>query len=572
MYLYDYKNRMIGVRPERWNQTWNAGTTTPQPGYVCVENGEFSIYSANNVSNTIVEREIPTVSFRDDVPFPDTELSFDFDKVASVDANRFYFYFMNSETGAFLRVHYYGRSHRIDVHQYSTTSGYETIYTNTSYYEDDGNCKFVIVDGDILTFYLDGVLKGATALDNDIDDLNAVKILVKEGHFHYDNILVDQIFNTGTTNIVDLDFSDGPYAQFADYYYNTINERILTVKSQEAASYYPFKTNVYDGNGQTLCEYKINKSASYSFLNDYVYGNGKKLARYDGSDIEYYHNNYLGSIQAITDGLGNVVWSRDYYPYGDEKGSGIGSDDANEYKFTGKEWDNESKFFYYWHRYYDPEIGRFVQVDPMWSESINLSSYHYCNNNPLIAIDPDGLSTFVNSSYEVIQNIKDNSSLVYRFDLLQNGEIDFNTGVIIGKTVSSKGLKIGIQIDLLRDAQGEVDAQEYKYIHRLPWGDSPIWAALMYMPYGPMDLKRSLFDEGKAYAYDGYIMEGRDIGNTSAGKTAAKIGMPYSLTIMSAGVLHVLDNLDMQHIFSGYFGEEPQAGRRIKAGYESISK
>ena len=417
MYLYDYKNRMIGVRPERWNQTWNAGTSTPQPGYVCVENGEFSIYSANNVSNTIVEREIPTVSFRDDVPYPDTELSFDFDKVASVDANRFYFYFMNSETGAFLRVHYYRRSHRIDVHQYSTTSGYETIYTNTSYYEDDGNCKFVIVDGDILTFYLDGVLKGATALDNDIDALNAVKILVKEGHFHYDNILVDQIFNTGTTNIVDLDFSDGPYAQFADYYYNTINERILTVKSQEAASYYPFKTNVYDGNGQTLCEYKINKSASYSFLNDYVYGNGKKLARYDGSDIEYYHNNYLGSIQAITDGLGNVVWSRDYYPYGDEKGSGIGSDDANEYKFTGKEWDNESKFFYYWHRYYDPEIGRFVQVDPMWSEYPSMSPYQYTLNNPLRYVDPTGCLVYISDSEEDAKWIADQLNAVLGTDI-----------------------------------------------------------------------------------------------------------------------------------------------------------
>ncbi|MDD4961447.1 MAG: hypothetical protein PHX07_04355, partial [Candidatus Marinimicrobia bacterium] len=141
MYLYDYRNRLIGVRPERWDQWWSSTTTVPQPGYVCVDNGEFSIYSANNVSSTYVEREIPDVSLHDDVPYPNTELSFDFYRVASIDCNRFYFYFMNSETGAYLRVHYYRRSHTINVGQYSAANGYEDIYTNTAFYEDDGQCK-----------------------------------------------------------------------------------------------------------------------------------------------------------------------------------------------------------------------------------------------------------------------------------------------------------------------------------------------------------------------------------------------------------------------------------------------
>ncbi|MEA3392223.1 MAG: RHS repeat-associated core domain-containing protein, partial [Candidatus Marinimicrobia bacterium] len=510
--------------------------------------------------------EIPTVSLHDDVPSPDTELSFDFDKFASVDANRFYFYFMNSETGAYFRVHYYRRSHTINVGQYSVANGYEDIYTNTSFYEDDGNCKFVIVDGDIITFYFDGVLKGATSLDDDINDLNAVKILVKEGHFHYDDIIVDQIFNAGTpseytTNIVDLDFSDGPYAQFADYYYNTNDERILTVKSQEAASYYPFKTYIYNGNGQTLCEYKINKSASYSFLNDYVYGNGQKLAKFDGSDIEYYHNNYLGSIQAMTNGSGSVMWSRDYYPFGDEKGSGTGSADDNAYKFTGKEWDTESDFFYSWHRYYDPSIGRFIQVDPLWSRSLYQSPYNYCNNNPLIAIDPDGLSTeYCQLTGDILKVLKDGSLDVWT--------VDKNSGerIVTGKTEFWNEFNDRQRLNL---DWGPVDNFMNYLQERYVYGKSPISVGVR-SAFGVLDVKENFLDANVGYLYDGYWMTGQSVGNRLAGKNAAILGMPWQWTIKASGELHMWRNKTKEYINAGYYGEDPYAGRQIQSGYFSI--
>ncbi|MDD5703237.1 MAG: RHS repeat-associated core domain-containing protein [Dehalococcoidales bacterium] len=80
-------------------------------------------------------------------------------------------------------------------------------------------------------------------------------------------------------------------------------------------------------------------------------------------------------------------WSRDFYPFGEEiNASGAG----NEYKFTGKEWDEESGLYYSWHRYYSPVLGRFTQVDPLWQKYPGLAPYQYCDNNPLINTDPDG--------------------------------------------------------------------------------------------------------------------------------------------------------------------------------------
>ena len=50
-----------------------------------------------------------------------------------------------------------------------------------------------------------------------------------------------------------------------------------------------------------------------------------------------------------------------------------------------KKFDSEMGLNYFCQRYYDPEIGRFMELDPQ--DSPALSPYAYCANNPLIATD-----------------------------------------------------------------------------------------------------------------------------------------------------------------------------------------
>ena len=62
---------------------------------------------------------------------------------------------------------------------------------------------------------------------------------------------------------------------------------------------------------------------------------------------------------------------------------------GNRYLFTGREYDVETGNYYYRARYYEPNIGRFLQPDPIgYAGGLNL--YTYCGNNPLNWVDPWG--------------------------------------------------------------------------------------------------------------------------------------------------------------------------------------
>lgn len=69
----------------------------------------------------------------------------------------------------------------------------------------------------------------------------------------------------------------------------------------------------------------------------------------------------------------------------------LGSNYYNSpFKFNGKELDEETGFYYYGARYYDPKISLWLSVDPLAEEYPNIGGYTYCANNPINVIDPDG--------------------------------------------------------------------------------------------------------------------------------------------------------------------------------------
>ncbi len=57
--------------------------------------------------------------------------------------------------------------------------------------------------------------------------------------------------------------------------------------------------------------------------------------------------------------------------------------------FTGREYDAETGLYFYRARYYSPELGRFLQTDPLEIDDEN--TYTYCYNDPVNYSDPYGL-------------------------------------------------------------------------------------------------------------------------------------------------------------------------------------
>ncbi len=57
--------------------------------------------------------------------------------------------------------------------------------------------------------------------------------------------------------------------------------------------------------------------------------------------------------------------------------------------FQSKYYDSESGLYYYYHRYYDPQRGRFITEDPI-GISGGLNLYRFVNNNPVMNVDPWG--------------------------------------------------------------------------------------------------------------------------------------------------------------------------------------
>ncbi|MDQ1109488.1 RHS repeat-associated protein [Stenotrophomonas rhizophila] len=105
--------------------------------------------------------------------------------------------------------------------------------------------------------------------------------------------------------------------------------------------------------------------------------------------VEYIHTDALGSPVAVSDTNGNVIKRTVYEPYG-AVGGGVVEDGPG---YTGHVSDSATGLSYMQQRYYDPQSGRFLSVDPVTTDQNgagNFGRYKYGNNNPYRFVDPDG--------------------------------------------------------------------------------------------------------------------------------------------------------------------------------------
>ena len=128
---------------------------------------------------------------------------------------------------------------------------------------------------------------------------------------------------------------------------------------------------------------------------DFVYdeSNQPLAMKYNGK-VYYYVLNAQGDVVRIVDGSRNVVASYSYDPWGKLLSSSGTLADINPLRYRGYYYDAETGFYYLQSRYYDPEIGRFINADSYASTDatglLSTNMFAYCENDPVNKSDPDG--------------------------------------------------------------------------------------------------------------------------------------------------------------------------------------
>ncbi len=116
----------------------------------------------------------------------------------------------------------------------------------------------------------------------------------------------------------------------------------------------------------------------------------------------YYVKNLQGDIVKIVSDHGTVIANYEYDAYGkllsitNSTGAEITSETSiallNPFRYRGYVYDDETGFYYLRSRYYDPEIGRFINPDDTAflganGKIVDYNLFSYCGNNPVNNID-----------------------------------------------------------------------------------------------------------------------------------------------------------------------------------------
>jgi RHS repeat-associated protein len=114
-----------------------------------------------------------------------------------------------------------------------------------------------------------------------------------------------------------------------------------------------------------------------------------------GINVYYIHADHLNSPKMITRSTDNaIMWRWDQDPFGSAASNQNPSSQGTfvyNLRFPGQYFDAETGLTYNYFRDYDPQVGRYVESDPIGLRGRSFSTYAYVSGNPISNIDPLGL-------------------------------------------------------------------------------------------------------------------------------------------------------------------------------------
>ena len=155
----------------------------------------------------------------------------------------------------------------------------------------------------------------------------------------------------------------------------------------------------------------------------YVQGAGidEPLAQV-ATGLNYYQADGLGSITSMTDSTGTPAATFVYGAFG-VLSSSTGSV-TNSYRYTAREYDQDSGLYYYRARYYDSSAGRFISEDPL-RLAAGANFYPYSGSDPTDWEDPSGMVRSKAECWKLLNKIKGMSTAlaneISKYDPIKDG-------------------------------------------------------------------------------------------------------------------------------------------------------
>jgi RHS repeat-associated protein len=175
-------------------------------------------------------------------------------------------------------------------------------------------------------------------------------------------------------------------SSIAAYDYDEQGRRVRSIVGDVTTNY------TYDGNSNRVL-YETNASNQMTCYYTYTAGGQLLSMTRVGGNTYFYHYNAHGDVITVTDTQQNTVATYTYDAWGNILSQSGSFADENPYRYAGYRYDKETGLYYLMARYYNPQNGNFLSLDPDPGDEDDpqtQNGYSYANNNPVMMVDPDG--------------------------------------------------------------------------------------------------------------------------------------------------------------------------------------
>ena len=190
-------------------------------------------------------------------------------------------------------------------------------------------------------------------------------------------------------------------------------------------------------NGTQILAQKTGSDVMWFFYDS----TGTRIGVQQGNVTAYYMYNLQGDVVGLADAAtGKIIAKYLYDAWGKcvsvENADGYTIGTANPFRYRGYYYDNETGLYYVSSRYYNPEIGRWINADGYISTGngvLEKNMYAYCQNNPVNMFDPSGeiaITTLILIG-SIVAGVAVSSYTAYTSHKY-TGKVDWNNTILSG--------------------------------------------------------------------------------------------------------------------------------------------